>query len=72
MLPGQSELTAAMEKTFHITHSTHHARLVVAFFSGILKERILNINNCITFSLYSNVCRSLFEKHKLSWFVPRF
>ncbi|NXD64149.1 DYH1 protein, partial [Eolophus roseicapillus] len=33
--------------------------------SDILKERILNINNYITFSLYSNVCRSLFEKHKL-------
>ncbi|XP_010014835.1 PREDICTED: dynein heavy chain 1, axonemal, partial [Nestor notabilis] len=33
--------------------------------SDILKDRILNINNYITFSLYSNVCRSLFEKHKL-------
>ncbi|XP_025927284.1 dynein heavy chain 1, axonemal [Apteryx rowi] len=30
-----------------------------------LKERIVNINNYVTFSLYSNVCRSLFEKHKL-------
>ncbi|XP_009304459.3 dynein axonemal heavy chain 1 [Danio rerio] len=28
-------------------------------------ERILNINEFFTFSLYSNVCRSLFEKHKL-------
>uniref|UniRef100_A0A669QRL3 Dynein axonemal heavy chain 1 n=1 Tax=Phasianus colchicus TaxID=9054 RepID=A0A669QRL3_PHACC len=30
-----------------------------------VKERIVNINNYITFSLYSSVCRSLFEKHKL-------
>uniref|UniRef100_A0A8D2QN50 Dynein heavy chain n=1 Tax=Zosterops lateralis melanops TaxID=1220523 RepID=A0A8D2QN50_ZOSLA len=30
-----------------------------------LKERVENINNYITFSLYCNVCRSLFEKHKL-------
>ncbi|XP_053933024.1 dynein axonemal heavy chain 1 [Cuculus canorus] len=30
-----------------------------------LKDRVTNINNYITFSLYSNVCRSLFEKHKL-------
>ncbi|BHF69813.1 Dynein heavy chain 1, axonemal [Sparganum proliferum] len=28
-------------------------------------ERIENINNYFTFSLYTNVCRSLFERHKL-------
>ena len=30
-----------------------------------LKKRIANINSYFTFSLYCNVCRSLFEKHKL-------
>ncbi|XP_028430624.1 dynein heavy chain 1, axonemal isoform X1 [Perca flavescens] len=30
-----------------------------------VKKRITNINTFFTFSLYSNVCRSLFEKHKL-------
>lgn len=30
-----------------------------------LEMRIENINEYFTFSLYSNVCRSLFEKHKL-------
>ncbi|XP_026203417.1 dynein heavy chain 1, axonemal [Anabas testudineus] len=30
-----------------------------------LENRIININEFFTFSLYSNVCRSLFEKHKL-------
>ncbi|XP_069500104.1 dynein axonemal heavy chain 1 [Ambystoma mexicanum] len=30
-----------------------------------VERRIENINNYFTFSLYSNVCRSLFEKHKL-------
>ena len=31
----------------------------------ILAHRIDNINDYFTFSLYSNVCRSLFERHKL-------
>ncbi|XP_035245196.1 dynein heavy chain 1, axonemal isoform X1 [Anguilla anguilla] len=43
------------------------------FMSGIansekadtVEKRIVNINEFFTFSLYSNVCRSLFEKHKL-------
>lgn len=39
--------------------------ILVAFFTEELKERVENINNYITFSLYCNVCRSLFEKHKL-------
>jgi len=30
-----------------------------------LEARIVNINDYFTFSLYSNVCRSLFERHKL-------
>ncbi|XP_028841933.1 dynein heavy chain 1, axonemal isoform X2 [Denticeps clupeoides] len=30
-----------------------------------VEQRIVNINQYFTFSLYSSVCRSLFEKHKL-------
>ena len=33
--------------------------------SDQLSQRIVNINEYFTFSLYSNVCRSLFERHKL-------
>ncbi len=31
----------------------------------VVEKRIANINEFFTFSLYSSVCRSLFEKHKL-------
>ncbi|KAH6589529.1 hypothetical protein BASA61_005592 [Batrachochytrium salamandrivorans] len=30
-----------------------------------IEQRVLNINDYFTFSLFTNVCRSLFEKHKL-------
>ena len=33
--------------------------------SDIVETRISNLNEFFTFSLFSNVCRSLFEKHKL-------
>lgn len=65
MCPPDWALTADLESTLHVMRTTHHPCLVVAFFSDTLKDRIVNINNYITFSLYSNVCRSLFEKHKL-------
>lgn len=33
--------------------------------SSDVQQRILNLNSFFTYSVYKNVCRSLFENHKL-------
>lgn len=37
----------------------------LASLSEEFEQRITNVNDFFTFSLYCNVCRSLFETHKL-------
>lgn len=41
--------------------------IYICIYLGDIDERIANVNEYLTFSLYSNVCRSLFEKNKLQF-----
>ncbi len=61
---------AAKAGQFHllanaIENVSFSSRLFIFSYQENLKDRIVNINDHFTFNLFSNVCRSLFEKHKL-------
>lgn len=68
----QSELRGTFTGDEHLTVLKSAAASTHFFFIcpyvcvlETVELRIENINEYFTFSLYSNVCRSLFEKHKL-------
>lgn len=37
----------------------------VAKSANAIEQRIINLNECFTLAIYNNICRSLFERHKL-------
>ena len=50
---------------FFLFHGIEVLKSTLSLLSDNVPQRTKNINDYFTFSLYSNVCRSLFEKHKL-------
>lgn len=75
--PDVSVLPRVVHQHFHFHHggnwekrqvfqgSFPRALLKIWRFPEDIGERVVTINEFFTFNLFSNVCRSLFEKHKL-------